>query len=128
MKTTIATLSIAAALMGAFAAPALAAGNHGHDPAHGGVVSAGKEADYELVAKANVLQLYVSDHGKARDLSKASAKVTLLSGKDKQEAVLQPAGDRLEATGTFKVDAGTKVVAVVTDSGKTLGTARFTLK
>ncbi|RYF08214.1 MAG: hypothetical protein EOO31_03530 [Comamonadaceae bacterium] len=119
---------MATALIGALAAPALAAGNHSHDPVHGGVVSAGKEADFELVAKANVLQLYVSDHGKARDLANASAKVTLLSGKHKQEAMLQPIGDRLEATGSFKVDAGTKVVAVVTDGGKTLGTARFTLK
>lgn len=127
MKTAIASFSLAA-LMALGAAPALAAGNHGHDPAHGGVVAAGKEADYELVAKADVLQLYVSDHGKARDLSRASAKLTLLTGKDKQEAQLQPAGDRLEAKGSFKLAPGTKVVAVVSDGGKALGTARFTLK
>lgn len=127
MKTAIATFSLAA-LMAVSAVPAFAAGDHGHEPAHGGVVAAGKEADYELVAKADALRLYVSDHGKARDLSKASAKLTLLAGKDKQEAVLQPAGGKLEALGSFKVDPGTKVVAVVTDGGKTLGTARFTLK
>lgn len=125
MKTAIALLSLAALVA---ATPAMAAGDHAHDPAHGGVVAAAKEADYELVARPDVLQLYVSDHGKARDLSKASAKLTLLSGKDKQEAQLQPAGNRLEAKGTFKVAAGTKVVAVVTDGGKVLGTARFTLK
>lgn len=125
MKTAIATLSLAALVA---ATPALAAGNHAHDPAHGGIVAAAKEADYELVARADVLQLYVSDHGKARDLSKASARLTLLSGKEKHEAQLLPAGDKLEARGAFKVAPGTKVVAVVIDGGKTLGTARFTLK
>ena len=125
MKTAIATLSLAALVA---ATPALAAGNHAHDPAHGGIVAAAKEADYELVARADVLQLYVSDHGKARDLSKASARLTLLSGKEKHEAQLLPAGDKLEARGAFKLAPGTKVVAVVTDGGKTLGTARFTLK
>ena len=39
-----------------------------------------------------------------------------------------PAGDRLEATGSFKVAAGTKVVAVAQLGGKPLGSARFTLK
>lgn len=125
MKTAIATLSLAALVA---ATPALAAGNHAHDPAHGGIVAAAKEADYELVARADVLQLYVSDHGKARDLSKASARLTLLSGKEKHQAQLLPAGDKLEARGAFKLAPGTKVVAVVIDGGKTLGTARFTLK
>ena len=125
MKTAIATLSLAALVA---ATPALAAGNHAHEPAHGGIVAAAKEADYELVARADVLQLYVSDHGKARDLSKASARLTLLSGKEKHEAQLLPAGDKLEARGAFKLAPGTKVVAVVIDGGKTLGTARFTLK
>ena len=37
MKTAIATLSLAALVAGA---PVFAAGNHAHDPAHGGVVAA----------------------------------------------------------------------------------------
>ena len=37
-------------------------------------------------------------------------------------------GDKLEATGVFQVGAGAKAIVVVTDGGKTLGTARFTLK
>jgi hypothetical protein len=99
-----------------------------HAAVRGGVFVEGKEADYELVAKPTLVQLYITDHGKAKDLSKASAQLTLLSGADKQDVALKPAGDRLEATGTFKVGPGTKVVAVVSDGGKTLGTARFTLK
>lgn len=117
------------ALAVASASPAIAQkAAHDHVAKHGGVLVEGKEADYELVARPEVIHLYVSDHGKTKDLSKASAKLTLLSGTDKQDIQLRPAGDKLEALGTFKVGAGTKAVAVVTDGGKTLGTARFTLK
>lgn len=127
MATAIVSFSFAA-LSAVSATPARAAGNHAHDPAPGGVVAAAREADYELVAKAAVLQLHVSVRGKARDLSRASAKLTRLSGKVIQEAQLQPAGDRFEARGSFKLTPGTKVVAVVMDGGKALGTARFRLK
>ncbi|WP_218668962.1 hypothetical protein [Variovorax sp. KK3] len=120
----IAALAAAAASMPAYA--------HGptddHSAKHGGIVAAGKEADYELVAKPEAIQLYVNDHGKPLDVSKASAKLTLLSGKEKQEVELKPAAGMLEAKGAFKVGPGTKAVAVVTNAGKTLGTARFTLK
>jgi hypothetical protein len=84
--------------------------------------------DYELVAKPTMIQLYLSDHGKAADVSKATAKLTLLSGTEKQEVELKPAGNKLEATGAFKVGPGTKVVAVVTIAGKPAGTVRFALK
>ena len=125
MKKLILVAALAAAAVG----PALAqkTGDH-HAAQHGGVFVEGKEADYELVAKPDVIQLYVTDHGKPMDVSKASAKVTLLSGSDKQEVELKPAGAVLEAMGAFKVGAGTKVVAVVSNAGKTLGTARFTVK
>lgn len=86
-----------------------------------------KDIDYELIAKATAVQRYLRDHGKATDLSKATAKVTLLTGTVKQEVVLQLAGDKLEATGNFKVGPGTKAVAVVTVAGKP-ATVRFTLK
>ena len=127
MNKRIAFFSVAA-LLGLAAGAATAAGTHDPAPAKGGILVSGKEADYELVAKPTVIQLYVSDHGKPKDLSKASAKLTLLSGAEKQEVELKPAGDRLEATGTFKTGAGAKAVVVVSDGGKTLGTARFTLK
>jgi hypothetical protein len=125
------TLTILTALAVAAAGGALAARNDQHDdhtPQHGGLVVPGKAADFELVAKPDVLQLYLRDHGKPMDVANASAKVTLLAGAEKQEVELKPAGDKLEAKGSFKVAAGTKLVAVVTRSGKTLGTARFTLK
>ena len=100
---------------------------HEHKPLHGGVVVEVKDIDYELVAKPAAIQLYLRDHGKPTDVSKASAKITLLTGSEKQEVELKPAGDKLEATGSFKVGPGTKAVAVVTVNGKP-ATARFTVK
>jgi hypothetical protein len=98
-----------------------------HKPMQGGVLSTVKDVDYELVAKSDVLQLYVRDHGKPVDVSKTTAKVTLLSGSEKQEVELKPTGDKLEAKGSFKISAGTKVVAQVISAGKT-SSVRFTLK
>ncbi len=124
MKTSILLAAIALTLSGT----AFAAGDkHDHKPLHGGVVVEVKDMDYELVAKPTVIQLHLRDHGKAADLSKATAKLTLLTGAEKQEVELKPAGDKLEATGSFKVGPGTKAVAIVTVAGKP-STARFTLK
>lgn len=127
------TQSFLAAIALTLAGPALAGGDHhhandDHKPMHGGVVAASKIMDYELVAKPTSIQLYLRDHGKPADASKASAKLTLLSGTEKQEIELKPAGDKLEATGSFKVGPGTKAVAVVTLAGKPAGTVRFALK
>ena len=128
MKTQALLASIALALAGS----AFAAGDHhnaddDHTPKHGGIVAATKLMDYELVAKPTTIHLYLRDHGKAADVSKATAKVTLLTGNEKQEVELKPAGDKLAATGTFKVGPGTKAVAVVTVAGRP-ATARFILK
>ena len=111
-------------------ANAYAAGQHGHadKPQHGGLVAEAKGASYELVTTPTQLQLYLRDHGRAVDVSKAGAKLTLLSGRDKQEIELKPAGNRLEAGGSFKLAAGTKVVAQVTNAGKPAGTVRFVIK
>ena len=98
-----------------------------HKPMHGGVLSTVKDIDYELVANPTTLRLYARDHGKAVDVSKASAKLTLLTGAEKQEVDLKPAGDKFEATGSFKVGPGTKAVAILTVAGKPT-TARFIIK
>ena len=124
--------TLIAAITLAFAGTAHAASEkhdhaHEHKPLHGGVVVEVKDMDFELVANATAVKLYLRDHGKPADVSKASAKVTLLAGTEKQEVELKPAGDRLEATGSFKVGPGTKAVAVVTIAGKP-ATARFTLR
>jgi hypothetical protein len=104
-----------------------AAHHHDHASQHGGVVVEVKETDFELVAEATRLQLYVRGHHQAADTSQATARLTLLSGGKKQDVDLKPAGDRLEALGSFNVGPGTKVVAVVKLAGQTT-TARFVLK
>lgn len=108
---------------------ASAAENHGHDvkPLHGGVVVEVKDIEYELIAKPESMQLYLRDHGKPIDVSNVTAKLTSLTGMDKQEAELKPAGDKLEAKGSFKIAANTKVVVLVSQAGKS-STARFVLK
>jgi hypothetical protein len=126
------THALIAAIILALAGSAFAAGDkhdhaHEHKPLHGGVVVEVKDMDYELVARPDAMQLHLRDHGKAVDISKASAKLTLLAGTEKQEVELKPAGDKLEARGAFKVAANTKVVAVVSIAGKS-STARFVLK
>jgi hypothetical protein len=129
MKTQALLASIALALAGsAFAAGDKHDHAHEHKPLHGGVVVEVKDMDYELVAKPTSIQLHLRDHGKPADASKASAKLTLLSGTEKQEVELKPAGDKLEAMGSFKVGPGTKAVAVVTIAGAPAGTVRFALK
>ena len=121
-KTPLAALLIATAL----ALPAFAAEDHA--PKHGGVVVETKAGDLELVAKPELIVIHVSDHGKPMKLTSGSGKVTVFNGNDKTEAPLALVGDKLEAKGSFKVGAGTKVLAEVSLNGKPAASARFTLK
>ena len=121
-KTLFAPILIATAL----ALPAFAAEDH--TPKHGGVVVETKAGDLELVAKPELIVIHVSDHGKPLKLSSASGKVTVFNGNDKTEAPLALVGDKLEAKGSFKLGAGTKVLADVAVNGKPAVAARFTLK
>ncbi len=102
--------------------------SHSHKPRNGGIVVETKNFDLELVAKPDLIQLYVSDHGKTAPLEGAKAKVTLLSGAEKTDVELTLAGDKLEAKGNFKVARGTKAVAILTLAGKPPATARFEIK
>ncbi len=104
--------------------------SHAHDakPQHGGVVSVIKDINYELVAKADSLTLYVTDHDQPVDTRNASATITLLSASDKTEAKLLPAGsNQLRAQGAFKIQAGTKAVAIVKLGDKPGQSVRFVL-
>lgn len=122
MIRTIAIAFAALALSGA------AHAQHSHSPKHGGVVTEHKVGDLELVARPDLIQLHVRDHdGKPLDVSKATAKLTLLAGKDRQEVELKPAGAMLEARGTFKVDKGARAVALVRGLAKGDVTVRFAI-
>ena len=113
-------------LASTIALPAFAADDH--VPKHGGVVVETKAGDLELVAKRELMVLHVSDHGKAMKLASGSGKLTVFSGNEKTEASLTLVGDKLEAKGSFKVAAGTKVLTEVLLNGKPAVSARFTLK
>ena len=120
---------VIAVLVLAASGTAFAAEIHTHDvkPLQGGIVTVVKDIEYELVARPDTLQLHLRDHGKTVDVSQGRAKLTLLAGTDKQEVELKPVGNKLEAKGSFKVTANTKVVAVVSLAGKS-ASARFVLK
>jgi hypothetical protein len=99
-----------------------------HTAKHGGIFVDTKALDFEIVAKPDVIHVYVNEHGKAVKLDGAKGKVTLLNGSQKTEVDLAPAGDKLEAKGSFQVAKGTKGIASVTLAGKSASTARFEVK
>ena len=96
-------------------------------PKRGGVVQSANHLDFELVGQADGASIYIEDHGKPVSLAGASGKLTVLSGTDKSEAELKPAGDKLEAKG-IKLASGSKVVASVTTAEKKTMSVRFTVK
>lgn len=113
-----------------FSGLAFAAGGHGHSheqaPQHGGIVLEEQDLNFELVAKPELLQLYLSDpHGGPISLHNQNAKLTLLASGVRQEVELQPAGDHFEAKGSFTLPSQTKVIVVLT--GAKVATARFVL-
>ena len=129
MNRTIAVIASAFALS-AFA-QSKDAHKHGdeHKPKFGGLVKEVKEIQYELVAKPDVIIVYVEDHGKKVDTKGASGKVTLRHGSDRSEGTLAPAGDnKLEAKGKFNVAPGTTAIVAVKRAGQAEETVRFTLK
>jgi hypothetical protein len=127
------TINLLASLLLVISGHAIASGahEHGHEhkPLHGGVVVEASDMDFELVAKADSITLHVRDHGKPASVKGATGKVTVLTGAEKSEAPLAPTGDdKLQATGSFKVSAGTKVVALVNLPGKKPVNLRFAIK
>lgn len=108
-------------------AKAAAAHPHEAKAQHGGVVAVVKDINYELVATPGELALYVSDHGKPLDLAGATARLTLLSGTQKQEVALAPAGNALRAKGAVSVAPGTKALVSFQPKAGPAASARFTL-
>jgi len=100
----------------------------GHEPKHGGIRVENKMMDMEVVVKADLIQIYATDHGKPIKLDGAKAKVTLLNGAEKSEVDVPLVGDKFEAKGAFKVATGTKGIVLITLAGKPGTIARFTVK
>ena len=128
MFRTIAIIASCVAL-GAFAQPKDAHKHGEQKPKFGGVVKEVKDIQYELVAKPDVITVYVEDHGKKIDTKGATGKVTLRHGADRSEGTLVPAGDnKLEAKGRFSVAPGTTAIVAVKRAGLAEEAVRFTLK
>jgi hypothetical protein len=126
MNRTKSIFSTASAVFLIATGPAYA---HEAKPMHGGIVTEINEVQYELVAKPDVLTLYVRDEDKPVDVKGGSATLILMKGSDKAKVKLVPAGgNKLEAKGDFKLDPGTKVAANVTAAGKTVQNVKFKLK
>lgn len=115
---------------GALALAMLASSVHSHGAPkaqHGGVVATANDLTFELVPQGERTSLYVFDHGKALDAKAYSGKLTVLTGTQRSEAELTPAGaNRLDAA--IPVNKGAKAVATLTVNGKTPMTVRFTAK
>jgi len=100
-----------------------------YKPKYGGIVAVVKDVQYELVTKPDSVALFIEDHGRKVDTKGATAKLVLLTGGDKTEIALVPAGENgLEAKGVFKVTTGTKAVATITLVGKPAISARYEIK
>jgi hypothetical protein len=96
-------------------APLLAAEHgHSHGPRHGGVAREVGEVTYELVAKPDVMTLYVSDHGKPVPMGNATAEATIYAGNERTTVKLEPVGENtLQAKDRFKTGVGVRVAVTV---------------
>ena len=95
---------------------ALAHAEHGQ-PQFGGVVAEAGEAQFEIVGKDGKLVVHVTNHGAPLDTVGATGKLTVLSGTNKQDIQLKPAGgNRLEGAGSYA--AGAKLLLQVQLPGK----------
>jgi hypothetical protein len=101
---------------------------HGTKAKHGGVVAMSSDLAFELASQGDTATLYIEDHGKPVSSAGMSGKLTVLSGADKSEVALAPAGDnKLEAKGV-KLAPGAKAVATLSTAQQKTVTVRFSIK
>lgn len=98
-------------------------------PQHGGVMAEAQSGQrVELVAEADQLAVYLTDHGGKPVASQgASGEITLLVGTEKTTAKLEPAGGN-KLTAKAKAAAGAKAIVKVMLPGKAAEQVRLTLK
>lgn len=129
LKHLIASLSLLTVLAPAYAAEGHSHGPDGHKAAHGGQFTEVGATGFELVAKADSLTLYVSEHNKPVATSGAKASATVFAGSDKITVTLEPTADnQLSAQGKFKTGLGVRVAVTVTLPGKSEQKVNFRLK
>lgn len=123
------TKLIGAALLALGTLTAPVAWAHGAaGPKHGGVVQVANDVSFELVGDADGATIYLVDHDMPMPSAGITGKLTVLTGTQKTEAEVKPAGDnKLKATG-IKLASGAKVVAVLSNVAGQTATVRFTAK
>ena len=97
-------------------APAHAHAEHGK-PQFGGVVAEAGEVQFEIVSKDGKISVHVSNHENPVDVGGASGKLLILSGAERSEVQLKPAGgNRLEGAGS--IASGAKLLVTLQWPGK----------
>ena len=101
----------------------------GTQPEHGGVVQLVGDLSFELVARADGVELYVEDDGDEVTSADLSARLTIVDAGAKSEVTLTPgAGNKFEAKGV-KIGRGAKVAVLLTLKDKQSKiAANFTIK
>ena len=101
----------------------------GTQPEHGGVVQLVGDMTFELVARADGVELFVEDDGEEITSADFAAKLTIVNAGAKSDVPLTPAaGNKFEAKGV-KIPSGAKVTALLTLKDKQSKiAANFTIK
>ena len=86
----------------------------GTQPEHGGVVQLVGDMTFELVARADGVELYVEDDGEEVTSADLAAKLTIVNAGAKSDVMLSPAaGNKFEAKGV-NIAPGAKVTVLLT--------------
>lgn len=107
---------------------AVSASAHAHDGGaakHGGIVQTANDLQFEMVRKADVVTVYVYDHGRSRPTTGASGKLTVLNGSQRTEAPLVPTGQNALEARNLTIAPGAKIVASINFADKQAATVRF---
>ena len=101
----------------------------GTQPEHGGVVQLVGDMTFELVARADGVELFVEDDGEEITSADFAAKLTIVNAGAKSDVTLTPAaGNKFEVKGV-KIPSGAKVTALLTLKDKQSKiAANFTIK
>ena len=97
-------------------------------PQYSGILQMVDDMSFELVVRADSAELYLGDHGEKVPTANMTGKLTVLSGTNKSEAKLEPAGGHKFEARAVKIAKGDKVIALVTSADKKTTSVRFVIK
>jgi hypothetical protein len=98
-------------------------------PQFGGVTAEAGSFQVELVSKGNRITLYLTEHGAPLEAAGSTGKLSVQTGKSREEVGLTPLGyQTLGAKLNAKPARGAQVEASITPRGRETATVRFKLK